>query len=616
MRIVVCIKQVPYIDQLKFDTQAGRLIREGVESEINPFDKRALTKAIELKKQFGVETVVVTMGPPQAAAALREALAMGIDRAVHLLGREFAGADTLATARTLALACQRIGYDLILCGRYSTDAETAQVPGMLAELLDLPQVTGVTRLEFHAGNRFTATRELDDGFQTLEGELPALMSAAERLTKPLKLSPKELIATQDLPVEVISAPELSPDVSRFGVQGSPTWVESIYSIEPHRKHIVRVVEGQVDAVVAEVVKDLVDEGLFGEWKTRNHHPIHPRPPRRRPDRSFWTVAEVIEGELRPVTFELLGKSIELAQQVDGEAAVVLIGADVERHVAALAAHGADQIYVAESPELANYMTEPYAEVLARALDRYKPFAVFLPSTANGRDLAPRVAARLGIGLTGDCIGLQMDEQGRLVQLKPAFGGNIVAPILTRTTPVMATIRPGMLKKSAAEPGRAAEVIHLPVENLSRRLRVVGSEVNTEEGVNLDAADVVIGLGMGIGGPENISLVHDLARVLNASVAATRRVVDAGWLPRQVQVGLTGLSISPALYIALGIRGSFNHTVGIQRAGLVLAINNNPDAEIFKQCDYGLVGDWQVIAEALLRALLSSSGNLQDREKKT
>ena len=167
MKIVVCIKQVPYVDQLKFDTQAGRLIREGVESEINPFDKRALTEAVNLKNKYGAETIAITMGPPQAESALREALAMGIDRGVHLLGREFAGADTLATARALALALKRIGFDLILCGKYSTDAETAQVPGMLAELLDLPLATVKMRLH-RARRRLQAALQTGCEFSTDE----------------------------------------------------------------------------------------------------------------------------------------------------------------------------------------------------------------------------------------------------------------------------------------------------------------------------------------------------------------------------------------------------------------------------------------------------------------
>ncbi len=603
MRVAVCIKQVPYIEHLKFDSKAGRLIREGVDSEINPFDRRALTEAVNLRNRFGAETVVLTMGPPQAAAALREALAMGIDRAVHLLGREFAGADTLATARTLALALRNIGFDLVLCGKYSTDAETAQVPPMLAELLDLPQVTGVTRIEYRDdGKAFVATRETDDGFETVEGMLPALLSVSERLTKPLRVAPKDLLRVQDASIELVTPESLSSDVSLFGIAGSPTWVESIHSVEPKRKCIIRPVDANVEAAVRDTVDDLVKAGLFGQWDLAERGVIKPHKPRSRPERSVWTVAEVAAGEIRHVTFELMGRSIELADKIDGEVAVLLIGSGVERHIEVLAAHGADKVYVADSPTLTNYLTEPYAAILADAIRQYRPWAVLVPSTANGRDLAPRVAARLELGLTGDCIGLEIDEQGRLVQLKPAFGGSIVAPILTRTSPVMATIRPGILEKAAPEPGRRTEVISLPVGDLRSHVQYVSSEVNTEEAVNMDDAEVIIGVGMGVGGSENLPLVHELADVLGARIGASRRVVDAGWLPRQVQLGLTGRSVSPPLYVALGIRGAFNHMVGIQRSGLILAVNNNPEAEIFKQCDYGLIGDWQDITAALIRAL--------------
>lgn len=609
MKVVVCIKQVPYVDQLKFDTKAGRLIREGVETEINPFDKRALTQAIKLKNDLGAEAMVLTMGPPQADSALREALAMGIGRAVHLLGREFAGADTLATARTLALALRRLGFDLVLCGKYSTDSETAQVPPMLAEFLDVPQVTGLTHLDLQAGGKFIATRETDDGSDTLKGSLPAVMSASEHLIKPIKVTPKDLNGVQSLPIEVLSARDLAQDLSQFGIAGSPTWVEAIYSTEPKRKRIIRTAAGDVEAAVQETILDLMAEGLFGEWKGDYKQVITPHTPRSRPEKSIWTVAEVIEGELRHVTFELLGSSTELADQIDGEVGVILIGADVEKHVQVLAEHGADKVYVAESPDLVNYLTEPFTEVICRAIEQYRPFAVLIPSTANGRDYAPRAAARLGLGLTGDCVGLDIDAEGRLVQLKPAFGGNIIAPILTRTTPAMATVRPGMMQKAEAVPGRVSQVVSLEPPQSPGRLTLLSAELDTREGVTLDDSDIIIGVGMGIGGPENLPLVRELAGVLGAGIGGTRRAVDAGWLARQVQVGLTGRSISPSLYIAVGIRGAFNHTVGIQRAGKILAVNNNPDADIFKQCDYGIVGDWQAIIRAMTVALQNKKKQL-------
>ncbi len=605
MKIIVCIKQVPYIDQLKFDTVTRRVIRDGVESEINPFDKRAITQAIELRKVLGGEVVVVTMGPPQAKDALAEALAMGADRAVHLLGREFAGADTLATARTLALACQKIGFDLIFCGRYSTDAETAQVPPMLAEFLDLPQVSGVTKLEVTQDKHLTATRELDDGFETLECALPALLSAAERLCKPIKVTPAELEAAKIKPIEIWGAADLSKDLSVFGLAGSATRVEEIDTIEQTRKRMIRRADGNAGAVAEQVVHDLLEEGLFGEWKSKPHEAI--RPTRKLGDKgetnAVWVVAELIEGEIRPVSLELLGRAIQLADKIDSTIAAILIGQGLDQHAKTLAAYGADRVYVADSPALAVYQTEPYTAILADAIRQHDPYAVLIPSTANGRDLVPRVAARVKVGLTGDCIGLEIDERGRLVQLKPAFGGNIVAPILSKTRPAIATVRPGILQQAEPDFSRVAATNRLSTDVMSAsRTRVIGTERNTTASVALESAQVIIGVGMGMGGPEQLAALQELAAVLGAPIGATRRVVDAGWLPRQAQIGLTGRSISPRLYIALGISGKFNHMVGVQRAGLVLAINNNPDAEIFKHADYGVVGDWAQIVPALTRAL--------------
>jgi len=604
MKILVCIKQVPHVDQLIFDHATKRLVRDGVENEINPFDRRAITAAVNLRDQFGGDVTVLTMGPPQARDALVEALAMGCDHAVHLLGREFAGADTLATAHTLAAACRKLGFDLILCGKYSTDAETAQVPPMLAELLDLPQVTGVTRLQVGEDRRhLTAVRETDDGFATIEGPLPALLSASERLVRPIRVKPEDVQMAQQKPITVWGAADLAHDTSKFGLAGSPTWVAEIHSIQPNRKRIIRTTDSGVEAAVRDTVRDLLDEGLFATWKTRVGHIIRPRSTKGAQDRAIWVVAETVDGSIRSVTLELLGRGIELAEAINGELAAVLIGANVASHAHTLAAYGADRVYLADDPALATYSTEAYTAVLAEAIRLHNPYAVLVPSTANGRDLAPRVAARLSLGLTGDCIGLDIDSQQRLVQMKPAFGGNIVAPILSKTRPAMATVRPGMLQSAVPDFSRQAIIEHLPTAGLpEERARTVGVERSASVGLHLESAQVVIGVGMGIGGPHNLPLIQELATTLDAAIGASRRAVDEGWLPRQVQIGLTGRAISPQLYIAVGVSGKFNHTVGIQRAGLVLAINSDANAPIFRQCDYGIVGDWMTVVSSLVPAL--------------
>lgn len=602
MKIIVCIKQVPYLDHLKFDHQTKRVIREGVESEINPFDKRAITQAVELKTQLGGEVVVVTMGPPQAKDALYEALAMGADRAIQLLGKEFAGSDSLATARALAKACKKIGFDLVFCGKYSTDAETAQVPPMLAELLNVGQVTGVTELEI-SGKKFTATRELDNGFETLAGPLPAVLSAGERLIKPGRVTPEDLEKAKKLPIEVWGAHELSKNVQEFGLVGSPTWVEGIDIIEPQRKRVIRTANGNSELVAQELAGDLVNAGLFGEWETKYHETIRPGARKAGSKKhSIWVFAEVADGTIRPVTFELLGRAIQLADKIKGEVVAVLIGHKVKSHARTLAAYGADRIYLADAAALKTYSTDAYSAILSEAIRRRRSYAVLIPSTANGRDLAPRVAARLNLGLTGDCIGLDIDKKKRLIQLKPAFGGNIVAPILTKTRPAMATVRPGMLQVAQPDTSRVPIVEKLKVPHITKRLRLISFEHTASVGLEMDDADVIIGVGMGIAAPENLPAVQELASLLHAPIIATRRVVDAGWLPRQTQVGLTGRSIAPHLYIAIGISGKFNHTVGIQRASTIVAINNNPDADIFKQCDYGIVGDWSKVVPALASAL--------------
>jgi electron transfer flavoprotein alpha subunit len=310
------------------------------------------------------------------------------------------------------------------------------------------------------------------------------------------------------------------------------------------------------------------------------------------ERAIWVVAELAGGELRPVTLEMLWRAHELARALGGEAAAVLIGYNVRKYVPVLGAYWAERVYLADSPVLDSYNAETYTAVLAEGIRLHNPLAVLLPSTADGRDLAPRLAARLGAGLTGDCIGLELDEHERLVQLKPAFGGNIVAPILSKTRPVLTTIRPGVLRRPAPDLGRKAVLEYLPVDTAMGvvRTHLIGREYSAESGILLDSAGIVLGVGMGIGGPEHLPEVQALANALGGVVGATRKVVDAGWLPRQLQIGLTGRSVSPRLYVALGASGKYNHMVGVQRAGLVLAVNNDPQSNIFQHSDYGIVGD--------------------------
>ena len=606
MKFIVCIKQVPAVSELKFDSVKKTLIREGVQNEINPFDRRAITFAATAKKEYGGDVVIMTMGPPQAREALIEAMAMGADRALHLLDRAFAGSDTLATSRALSMAIRREKpFDIILCGKYSVDAETGHVGPEVAELLGIPHVSGATKVDISANyDKATVEAETDYGFQRIEAPLPLLLTSAERLIKPHSPTQEEREAAKSKPYTTVTASELSQDTSLFGSKGSPTSVSEIYSIETKRK--CEIIGGStLEEKVKKLAENLAASGLFSGWKEVEKKKLMPPVSRAvGMNKPFWVIAELVQGHVRSATYELIGRGFELASKLESELCVVVLGDSPREHAQEFITHGADRVYLVKHEQLSGYSSDACAAALADTILRYQPFAVVAAATFLGRDFMPRVAARLGLGMTSDCIGLEVNDQGQLVQLKPAFGGNIVAPIISRTLPQMATVRPGMLTATEANPSRRGSVVEVHPTGLKAMGRVVEERFESDrDALRLDNADVVVCVGAGVGGPENMKVINELAEVMDAPLATTRKVVDLGWLPRQLQVGLTGRSVGPKLYLAIGVRGAFNHMVGIGRARIVVAINKDPNALIFKNCDYGIAADYAA-AVPLLTAELS------------
>ena len=609
MRIAVCIKQVPAVSALAFDPATRTIRRDGVRSEISAFDVRALLRAIELRDDHGGEVVAITMGPPAAREALAECLALGADRAVHLCDPAFAGSDTLATARALAAALRREPYDLVLCGRNSVDAETGQVGPEIAELLDLPQVTIARTLTVDLVARtLRAERETDEGIDVVSAPLPAVVTAAEDLAPERFTTKAEREAATAKPIATLSAADLRLDFETVGAAGSPTWVLDLEGVEEHRRR--EMIEGATPAEqVAALVERLLGHGLFGEWTVERPAP----PPLRVPaevarggQRDVLVVAETLEGHLRPVVGELVGKATQLAPILGGRVSALVAGAAA--HVEALAAQGAARVLVAaDDGFLAG--SEAYAALLAAVIRRERPGLVLVPATVFGRDLAPRVAARLELGLTGECVDLSVDADGRVLQHKPAFGGSIVALIASRVQPEMATVRPGMLAPGVALAGQTAEVVHLDDRPVADRVRLLERHTDAEGAAELEEATAVVGVGMGIGGSDHLPQVQALAEVLGGALCTTRDVSDAGWLPKQYQVGITGRAIAPQLYIAVALRGAFEHTVGVRRSGLIVAINRSAKAPIFKVCDYGLVGDWAVLVPELTAQLRAAKATV-------
>jgi electron transfer flavoprotein alpha subunit len=619
LKIVVCIKQVPLLSALRFDPQTRRLVREGVPLELNELDVYALAEAGRLRDLHGGEVLAITMGPPQAREALANALAIGADRAIHLNDRAFGGADTAATARALALAIERERPDLILCGRHSIDAETSQVGPEIAEMLRLPQVSAAQKIELSSrgGQReLIVTRETDEGSETLALPLPALVTTAERINEgiwPDEQAIREASALASR-YQLVTAADLSADSSLFGQKGSPTWVTTVEPDNYTREG--RIIASNDPAQLIDLlIEGLEARGLLDQGEPTPHYaPGQSAIPKRQgdalPGKAVWVIAERSPQGIRKVTLELLGKGGELAAAIQGELAAILIGGtDVEQHAATLAAYGAERVYIASHPSLEDYTTDGYSAIVSSAIGNLKPAMVLCGSTANGRDLAPRVAARLNLGLTGDCIDLGIDEQQRLVQYKPAFGNQIISAILSNTLPAMTTLRPGMLREAQPDFSRVPAIEYLPTEGIAEqiRARIVDRE-DRDTGVSeLESASSIVGIGMGMGEPSQYTLAYRLAELLNAAIGATRNVTDQGWLPKQKQIGLTGRAVAPRLYFALGIRGAAEHIAGIRKAGYVVSINKNKRAAIFRHSDVGVVGDAHVLLPLLIARLEQRTG---------
>ena len=605
MKIAVCVKYVPVVARIQFDYENKTIVREGVPSEVNSFDMLGVVRAAEMKKSPEDQVVVISMGPPQAREGLLECLALGGDRAILLTDRALAGSDTLATARALSMVLEREKPDLILCGRNSSDAETGQVGPGIAELLGMPHVGPVSKLDLGPDSKsILVQRIIDQGHQVIECSLPALVCVTDGVAPESFPDREQMAEAATKPIEEVHCAELSDDMSQFGESGSPTWVQDIRLVEPNRMGIT--IEGEDPAAAAQQVAQGLKERLE-ELAAQEGGASAPAQTARYPngrERSIWVVADTFQDQPLHVTLEMLGKARELTAITQSEVAAVVIASQGQAMAADLAAYGADRVLLLDNSGLGPVYCRAVSQTLAAAISEAQPYAVLFAASADGRDLAARIAAHLKLGLTGDAVDLEIDGEGRLVQLKPALGGNVVAPILSKTLPNLVTMRPGLLTPITPEPAAQAALEMIQTADFAGEdIKVVEEHYQEDIGATeLVQAQFVVGVGMGIGGPEELPQIQKMVRSAGATLATTRNVIHSGWLPHQIQVGISGRSIAPKVYLAVGIRGAFNHTVGIQKAGVILAINSNRRAAIFRSADYGVVGDWKEYLPPLLEAI--------------
>ena len=556
MKIVVLVKQVPHPQAIEFDEETRTLKREGVPLLLNPFDRAAVRTAVVLRDEAGGEVVAMTMGPPAAQDALRETLALGADRAIHLSDRVFAVADTLGTSRTIAFALRKEGdVDLVLTGRKTVDSETWQVPPEVAAFLGWPQIVSALSLEPTNGG-LRVTREIDGGEEDYEVQLPAVVSVAR--------AHEDEAEPADGRIDVWSASDLVDDLvendKRFGQPGSPTRVLVVRDATPERAGL-RV--AGVDEAVAAVAR-LLEE-------SKPPAPSWEKPPHaaERPAAHYdaWSVVETRDGRPTRASLELVAKARELSGKLGGRAGALLVGHGLEEAAKEAIRHGAEAAYVVDDESFVTYDAARIAAALRLVVERERPHVLLIPASARGRDYGPRLAGDLEVGMTGDCIDVDIAKAGRLLQRKPAYGGNIVSVILGATNPQLATVRSRMFEP--LEPREVTGEIHRvsPDGLPPARTRLLERRGGTDAW-RLDEAEVVVLLGPGGGEPEEVA---ELTRQAGAAFGASRELCASAAVPWSYHVGLYGRPVAPRVLIALDVPDDFEHVTGFVKAGVVVAV---------------------------------------------
>jgi len=589
LRTAALVKQIPRFEEMQLGPD-GRLKRDGVELAMNPYCLRAVSQGVELAQKTGGSCTVISLGPPAATPQRTTSSAAGADRGILISDPAFAGSDTLATARALAAAINREGpFDLILVGKNSVDADTGQVGPELAELLGYPFASAVRVLDM-VDDVLRLGCEHDDAWTEVEVSLPAVLATAERLCAPARAEPEERAAVAPEKLSRLRATDLG--AGPWGQAGSPTTVGETRLLEVNRTH--QMLQGALPDQVAQAVAILKARGALVTTAQTAGAAVPPAV--LHPSE---TVVVLMEPERAGSAWELLGAAAQLGARVAAKVVAIQAAGPSTPTPEELSAWGADHIVALQHATV----PEDVARCVADWSSTHRPWCVLAPSTSWGREVASRVAARLGAGLTGDAIQLDID-QDRLVSWKPAFGGRLVAAIRATSPIQMATVRPGVLPRlTPRAPARPQVEVYTatPQARIQMRSRQQNDQLDA-----LALATRVVGVGAGIP-PERYGELDPLLRALKAEIATTRKVTDQGWLPHSRQVGITGRSIAPNLYIALAISGRFNHICGTRAAGTILAINADAQAQIFAEADIGIVADWAACVPLLVEAFEAAPG---------
>jgi electron transfer flavoprotein alpha subunit len=629
LTIISLIKQVPLPSEMRMG-EDGLMDRTKAKSIINIDCQFGLEAGLQLRKQHpDARLIVCSMGPKSFENSLRTAISMGYDEAYLLSDRKLGGSDTYATGLALSTMLKHLGFTkdskdpfIILTGRQTSDGDTAHVPSQVAENIGIPQATFVESVKPDGNGNVTARRIIEGGYQMLKLPMPCVISLTPTGIPPRKPSLSGAIKARSLKITTFGIDDIGLGTEKIGLNGSPTIVVKVVNIVSERPPIIMSEGHNETALVDSLIANFKKGGNVLEKKEKAarkeiEHPDFPEKDFRNGARGIITWAEVTNGKISRPSLELLTPARNLANQLGNDTKIftLIIGKNVRPLAQTLIEHGSDEVIVVENDRLEEYLVLPFSSIFAQVIKERKPEIALFAATTSGRELAPRIGMKTDSGVTADCTGLEIGEyidkkekviyRPILESRRPTYGESKLATILGFVCPQISTARAGTFEVPKRIEGRHGIISEFnPVLSDKDFVVEIIKTVRGEGGLqNLFDADIIVAGGRGAT-TDNLDLIKALSEALknqgvNAEWACSRPVVDDGIVEYARQIGQTGKTIRPKVYIAVGVSGAIQHIAGMKESEKIIAIDHNPKAHIFHNADFGIVGEYTDIIPELI-----------------
>ena len=629
LTIISLIKQVPLPTEMRMGDD-GLMDRTKAKSIINIDCQFGLEAGLQLKKQYpDAKMIVCSMGPPSFEVALRTAISMGYDEAYLLSDRKLGGSDTYATGLAISTMLKHLGFTkdskepfIVLAGRQTSDGDTAHVPSQVAENLGIPQATFVESVKADGEGNVIAKRIIEGGYQMMKLPMPCTISLTPTGIPPRKPSLVGAIKARNLPITVFGIDDIGLGTEKIGINGSPTIVANVINIISERAPIIMSEGHNETALVDNLILNFKKGANVIEKKETVEKKVSEKPEfpffdNRNGSKGILTWAEVTNGIIARPSIELLTPARKLANQLGNDTKIMtlLIGKNVESLATTLFEHGSDEVIIVENDKLEEYLVLPFSSIFAQVIKERKPEIALFAATTSGRELAPRIGVKTGSGVTADCTGLEIGEyinrKEKLINKpilhsrRPTYGESKLATILGFVYPQISTARAGTFEVPSREEGRKGVLSTFKpiLDDKEFRVKILKTVRGEGSLQNLFEADIIVSGGRGTTS-DNLGLIKKLVEALktngvNAEWACSRVVVDEGVAEYAHQIGQTGKTIRPKVYVAVGISGAIQHIAGMKESEKIIAIDHNSKASIFHFADFGIVGEYQDILPELI-----------------